>query len=31
MTLKDKIIVYGVLACIWVACIVSNLYYWSKL
>lgn len=31
MTLKDKIIVYGGLACIWIAGIASNLYQWSTL
>ena len=31
MTLKDKIIVYGGLACIWIAGIVSNLIYWQSL
>lgn len=31
MTLKDKIIVYGGLASIWIAGIVSNLYQWSTL
>ncbi len=31
MTLKDKIIVYGGLACIWIAGIASNLYHWSTL
>lgn len=31
MEIKDKIIVYGGLACIWIAGIASNLYQWSTL